>query len=283
MITLYAIPWYQCNLHCPHCNVVDKYSVDQGDYQKFKESLFYFKNTFPDSNIVFWGGEPLYYAHYFFDLMKTGVFSSVSSNLINYTYNVGEILARANVSVATSWNKTRFNHSQYLCWLNACKMLIEEHGVNPLLLITLTPDLVYSDPRDMVSTLSHIHRNTGIQSFLFEHFITDDAILARQINAQADDWLCAFFDNYQSMPRLTELPKDFRLIEKLRNWNCDCTQTFTLEPSGELRRGCPQLHDVFVPNECFTCELQGSCRPCRIQPACSYPKKFAAKLGIHLL
>ena len=110
----------------------------------------------------------------------------------------------------------------------------------------------------------------GVQKFLYEPYIGKN-----ECNEKADEWLCMFHDNYTGgMTNLIE--------EKLDNWNCDCNEIYTLEPDGEIRKGCPDslvLKEKTYCNDCLTCDKVDRCRPCMLQKTCSYPKKLSEKLG----
>lgn len=77
--TLYAIPWYQCNLKCPHCDVRD--TSTEFNPEKFIEEL----KKVEAENIVLFGGEPLLHEDWFMKILETGKLTSVSTNLLMMT------------------------------------------------------------------------------------------------------------------------------------------------------------------------------------------------------
>lgn len=264
--TLYAVPWFDCNLTCPHCNV--RKTTTSYDLDKFKEVL----STVDAENVVLFGGEPtLVWAH-FISILETGKVNSVSTNLVVYpsTFIKSAFVNKCkeyNLSVATSWNKTRFNDIQFCQWIDNLNVLTSEN-VDVTVLITLTQDLLEDDLRHVLYVLGIMERY-GVKKFLFE-----PCIGSGECNNLADEWLCKFHDMYEG--NMTNL-----LEERLGEWFCNCDDVHTLLPTGELRKGCPDSFEVDRQfcDECLNCELSGNCRPCVLQKTCSYPKKLAEKLG----
>ena len=266
MKTLYAVPWYNCTLNCKHCNVHNK--VIFNNFDKFLSTLIA-ENY---DNVILFGGEPLFNITKMEQIIRTGKINSISTNLIlpsniSYDYiskNFVPLLSQYNISVATSWNPSRFNKEKQDLWLNAIKQLTGELDV--LLLITLTRDLFVNSE---IYSVLELAEKAGCTKFLFEPYIGAD-----ECNELADEWLCTFHDRYTgSMINLIE--------HKLDNWICDCDNTYTLEPSGEIKKGCPDSliigRNNFC-NDCLVCSISGNCRPCPLQKTCSYPKKLAERV-----
>lgn len=265
MKTLYVVPWYKCTLNCSHCNVKNR--KVQENYTKFLEV---FKSTDVDNTILF-GGEPLFNHDKFEEIILTGKINSVSTNLIlpsslqfSYFREVMlPLLTKYDISIATSWNPNRFTSKREELWLNAIKEL---SSLDILLLITLTEDLFTS------TSIYEILRKVelaGCKKFLFEPYIS-----TKECNDIADEWLCMFHDTYNgNMNNMLE--------EKLFNWNCNCDETYTLEPDGIIRKGCPDslmIKEKYICEECLTCNFSEKCRPCKLQKTCSYPQKLLKKL-----
>ena len=269
MKTLYAVPWYKCNLNCPHCHVSHREVAE--DYDRFLRTL---KTVDGFDHVVLFGGEPTLYREKFVEIIRTGKINSVSTNLVRYPVNVIEnelipLINEYNLAIATSWNLKRFTRAEEDIWYenlaNLCK-----HGVDVTVMITLTEDLLNISPTFMCFYLGRLE-GAGVQKVLFEPYIGDV-----EVNEKADEWLCEVHDYYPGLIKNL-------LEEKLRDWNCNCDDVCTLEPDGVIRKGCPDLLASGVMNyciDCIKCEHSGICRPCMLQKTCSYPKKLAKKLGI---
>ena len=269
MKTLYAVPWYKCNLNCPHCHVSHREVAE--DYDRFLRTL---KIVDGFDHVVLFGGEPTLYREKFVEIIRTGKINSVSTNLVRYPVNVIEnelipLINEYNLAIATSWNLKRFTRAEEDIWYenlaNLCK-----HGVDVTVMITLTEDLLNISPTFMCFYLGRLE-GAGVQKVLFEPYIGDV-----EVNEKADEWLCEVHDYYPGLIKNL-------LEEKLKNWNCNCDDVHTLEPDGVIRKGCPDLLASGVMNyciDCMTCEHSDICRPCMLQKTCSYPKKLAKKLGI---
>lgn len=109
MATIYAIPNYECNLSCPHCDI-SRQHVDY-DEQKFLQSIKDLSNN--KTNVInLFGGEPTLYKEHFMTIVKTNLVSCVSTNLLATDAEVLDCLVHSSFSIATSWNKTRFTTEQ---------------------------------------------------------------------------------------------------------------------------------------------------------------------------
>lgn len=267
MKTLYAVPWYTCNLNCSHCHV--SHRTVKEDFDKFLETLT--GNDY--DHVVLFGGEPTLHKDKFLEIIRTGEIDSVSTNLVCDTTFIQnlflpEILER-NISIATSWNPTRFSRFQETVWsqnvANLCSF-----DIDLTVMITLTEDLIEMSP-DLVAFQLHLINQLGVGKFMFEPYIGDF-----EVHDKADEWLCELHD-------ICCVPIRNLLEEKLKNWNCDCDDVCTLEPDGIIRKGCPDLLASGIHNycvDCITCSHSDICRPCALQKTCSYPKKLAKKLGV---
>lgn len=257
--TLYAVPWYDCNLNCPHCHV--KNNPSEQDFNNFLSSLI----NVHAQNVILFGGEPTFYFEKFCKILETNKINSVSTNLMLYdNWHVFiPILKAYNIQVATSWNIERFYTSELLLtWLHNVKKVVSSN-IDVLVLITLTPELLRTNFNEVLNIFDMMERN-GIEKFLFEPYIGEI-----ECNSQADEWLCKFHTQYKGgMENLLE--------SRLENWNCACENVYTLEPNGSIKKGCPDslINKKSFCFDCLSCELSYKCNPCMLQKSCSYPKKL---------
>lgn len=265
MGVLYAVPWYTCNNKCPHCELAETEMVSDSQFERWLRALRRVEDMYP---IILFGGEPTMNSERFRRILETENINSVSSNLMYTSPKDLKLMAEYGCDVATSWNPQRFNNVTRAKWhANLC--YASEYGLDVTVLITLTKDLFEMDMKEVLAELAGME-GCGCDKFLFEHYIGEE-----DLNKEADEWLVKFHDAFEHsnihMANLIE--------EKLKNWNCNCTKTMTLEPTGVLRKGCPQMNRPIIPMECLTCEISHKCQPCVLQKSCSYPKKLAAHLS----
>ena len=55
---------------------------------------------------------------------------------------------------------------------------------------------------------------------------------------------------------------------------CDCSEVYTLPPSGIIQKGCPNFYNFNIIEECLSCPLAGICKPCPLQRNCAFPKEL---------
>ena len=101
MKTLYAVPWYKCNLNCPHCHV--SHREVREDYDRFLRTL---KTADGFDHVVLFGGEPTLDWDKFLEIVSTGKVNSVSTNLTTHLKEFMEaeflpLITKYNLSVAT--------------------------------------------------------------------------------------------------------------------------------------------------------------------------------------
>lgn len=266
MKLLYAIPSYQCNLRCPHCEIHSRPEVYNRD--KFISQL----NAFEGDGINIFGGEPTLHEDRLFDVVSENIehgktkITGISTNLtilndrlIRWYKELG--------GLATSWNPQRFgNKAIYEQWLENCHT-ISAHEIKYILMITLTNDLfdAYS-PEQMIWAI-HQMETPGLRLVKFEHYVGADA--TPEYFARADTWLA-------EVVRLWDVDVNISVMENACEWNFNCDDVYTLLPDGTMVNRCPHLMDPVVPTECLTCQKISECRPCRIQRYCSYPEKTIA-------
>ena len=268
MAIIYAIPNYECNLSCPHCDI-SRQHVDY-DEQKFLYSIKDLSNN--KTNVInLFGGEPTLYKERFMSIVKTNLVSSVSTNLLATDAEVLDCLVHSSFSIATSWNKTRFTAEQEQKWLKNLELFSESHK-KCMVLITMTPDLVYSPLDQIIDVLNRIDSTRGVDSILFEHLISDT--VTDSFQQDCDSWLCSMHDCWK-WPKLNN-----RIEEKVKanRWKFDCSSTKTILPNGELRDGCPQKTSTCICLECLSCKNSSFCQPCSLQRFCTFPKKLYKKL-----
>ena len=259
MKKLYIIPTYHCNLCCPHC---DLHLKNDNFSSKFYSVL---KNTNIDSGILF-GGEPTLYKERFIKCLETNKVNSITTNLLNLDKDILNLYKKYNLSIATSWNPCRFNDKQYDIWINNLKLL-QKNNLSCIILITLTEDLLtFNSFEKYLKDWDNIKSIDGI---LFEHLI--DYNMKPDLHERADDWLCTITDKWcYSYKNL--------ILDKIKNWNCDCSDVWTLNPNGELKKGCPQFEKNNFLYNCLQCKMANICQPCRLQHLCSFPKKLYKKV-----
>lgn len=251
MKTLYAIPNYECNLNCSHCDI----RLKKCEYNRdlFIEQI----NKF-DGQVILFGGEPLLYADRLEDCINTGKISSISTNLLLLDYKRMEYIKDLHIS--TSWNPERFLYEDY--WYEKWLVSLKAFKDNSTVLITLTEDLLEIYPEDFLHRISK-WETTGI---LFEQLI--DPSKDKKFYNKVDNWLCRVYEKWNT-------PIRNLIIDKLNNWNCDCDNVYTLNPDGTIEHKCPHSFDISFCNDCISCDRFDSCRPCRLHQYCTYPKKLA--------
>ena len=262
MKTVYIVPWWDCNLRCPHCFIPhDAYKMDSTKLLKELSNL-------EDCHCVLFGGEPLLHPIILKEILNSGKINSISTNMLLWedSFNINN-----NISIATSWNPTRFTEEQRSVWKNNIKKATRK-GHDVMLLITLDELLLKEDPLSICYLLSELEQ-VGVTSFQFEPYIGE-----QELHLQADDWLCEF---YSWWIKQSKYDHDSNIhcttFDKVKEgWFHDCSNVRTLEPEGNLRQGCPNL--VGAPHTllcCMDCGQSSHCKPCCCLKQCSYPHKLA--------
>ncbi len=258
MKQLYAVPWYDCNMNCPHCEI-HKIDIEEHFYS-FLSKLMECRTNY--SHIILFGGEPTLYEDKLEEIIELGAVDCVSTNLLN----LPQSLLESKLDIATSWNYRRFTPSQYSLWLDNLQQC-HNYGLDTLVMITMTRDLLESDFNDFLEVLNDIEY-TGGKKFLLEHYIGED-----DVNDLAELWIDKVYMNYKGS--MTNI-----LAEKLKThlWGCDCSRFDTLQPTGEITHGCPQYKPIHPLKECLTCKMSGKCNPCALLKSCSLPHKTYKRL-----
>lgn len=258
MKTIYAIPTYNCNLNCPHCDI-HKRKI-QFDEEKFMEAL----SSIESGIVVLFGGEPFLNKDVLKKCLQTNKINSISTNLLLLDDDIFNLIQEYDISLATSWNPKRFTNDQYKLWLNNLSKF--KNTNTPIdVLITMTKDLIEMDEFQLMNIITDIDDTNSVDGIVFEHLLDDN--LSDTFHQQCDDWLCKIHNIWKFKVKNV-------IEERIFNWNNDCSNTWTLEPTGELRFGCPQYMGRDILDKCLTCELVSKCRPCMLQKSCSFPKKL---------
>ena len=106
----------------------------------------------------------------------------------------------------------------------------------------------------------------------FEYYVGDTT---KEYYEQADNFLCELYEKWDHSLKLDN-------IKIVKYGYCfECDHIYSLFPNGELIKGCPHGYHPKVPIECYSCEKNGNCKPCRLQPYCSFPHKFAELIKEH--
>lgn len=259
MKKVYIIPTYHCNLNCSHCDLHLK-------KDNFNESFYdILKNIDVDFGILF-GGEPTLYKDRLIKCLETNKINSISTNLLILDNELISLYKQYNIDIATSWNPLRFNDKQYQLWLKNLKLL-ELNNLSCIIMITLTEDLLLYPFFE--NKLREWNLIKSIKGILFEPLL--DYNMKENLHQRADEWLCKLYDNWN-------YSFENMIINKVKNWNCDCSDIKTLNPNGQLMRGCPQREKEFVLNSCLKCQFASVCKPCNLQHLCSFPKKLYEKV-----
>ena len=258
---IYAMLTNNCNLSCPHCDIK---SSDDG----YNEEAFIDALNKAEGRIVLFGGEPTLYRDRLIKILSLNKASSISTNLT--TKLDDEIISHLKkLSIGSSWNLNRFSPAEYQAWLNNLKIL-DENGMGCTVLITLTEDLIEHDINEFINLVKDWDKSfPSIKSIMFEQLVDTDK--SNEFYIRVDDWLCEVHKLWES----NNIKINNMIVDKLKNWYCDCSQTFTLHPNGEITNGCPHNTSIYVAGECLSCPDSDKCRPCRLQQYCTYPKKLA--------
>lgn len=267
MSTIYALLTRRCNLTCPYCDVKDV--NDNYDHEKFINVLRSF-----NGGITLFGGEPTLYR----DRLKSVLYDpgilpkvmTITTNLMIMDDEMIQIFKDCK-TIGTSWNPSRFNEKEYETWKKHLSML--SGHLRARVLVTMTFDLLRMDPSDVVDIIA-TWDNTAIRDVVFENLIDDRC--DDKYFEKVDNWLCELYDAACEKKLVVKFTTNMgdQLIRCF-----DCSQIYHLEPDGTVKPGCPHTgKHVYVPDACYSCDLAGECRPCRLQRYCSFPKKFHNKL-----
>lgn len=261
MRTIYAIPNYECNLKCPHCELKDKYcDYDRDNFMSQLKSM-------TDDVVILFGGEPTLYEDRFDEIIRTKRVQSISTNLLDVSEHLLLMLAeQPMIMLSTSWNQTRFTSDEYLRWIDNLRQLAR-YRLEALVMITMTEDLIIDSSYDhFMTVLADIQATNAVHNILFEHYIGEYA--TEDYNSRCDDWLCRVHSDWDfTMTNVID--------QKVLDWKFDCSSVYTLEPDGTLREGCPQnTGNCYVKQKCLMCEHSQHCQPCCLQSACNFPSKL---------
>lgn len=259
---LYAIPTMHCNLNCGHCFI--KNAPEVYNREKFLDEL----NNF-EGNIILFGGEVTSNIDRMFDVIESNrnngksKIVTVSTNLIVLDDKLIEFY-KSLKGISTSWNYDRFISNTYDIWKKNCS-IIADNGISYKVMVTLTEDLFQLSVKEFL-TIAKEWITPTITEIKFEHYIGKEN--TSEYFNRADEWLCELYKEW-------DIPVRLGIINKLKQWVFDCSEVYTLYPDGRLLNCCPHAKYGMVASECYTCEKVATCRPCRLQPHCSFPNKLA--------
>ena len=247
--TIYLKVTPNCNLSCSHC-----YSSKlHKEIRLYLDKNFYdFANQFNNINIIFHGGEPLYFgSNYIIKLYNelTSNFKdklqqiSITTNLITTKEELKKLSSIFN-SIGTSWNsgKVRFtNEKQLKIWednIKYWKKLKNEITVN----VTLTEDLVLYSDNQIVDLIKYFDSlNIDYVNLEFLYTSNSYSILFKN---NIEEFLKKWYYNYKNIiPNF----KDVLLLSIQENKNnirsgifCDnCNKTiWSIDVFGNIT-GCP--------------------------------------------
>lgn len=258
MNILYAKLTNECNLSCPHCNILNDVDYDE---EKFFEQV----NRF-EGEIIAFGGEPTIYRDRLLRLFASKKVMSITTNLLILDDELIEYYK--DIGLATSWNENRFLEDQYDRWLMNLKILYE-HDISCSVLITMTDQLIHSSPLEFIQMIKLWNDEYySIENILLEQLI--DPTKSQEFYDDVDDWLCEI----HRLWNLYDIHIENRIMKDLLHWNKDCNNIYTLEPNGTLRHHCPHPDPRIIREECLTCSYADICRPCILQQHCTFPKKL---------
>lgn len=265
--TTYLIPTRRCNLSCGHCDISKTWTCE--DISEFMDSF----RKLACKNCILFGGEPLLLKRDTFDeIVDSGKVSSISSNLLLLDSHVTRKLAENGISVATSWNYSRFRDGNELdAWfLNIVKLL--ENGIYVTILITLTEDLCFSAESktiffqvlDRISGIMDDERLMGnLRGVRFEPFVQSTHELIMKADALMVE---VYHRNYKFINILAD---DYK-----RGNIHNCAEIYTLMEDGRLINSCPHEVNDNILEECLSCKYSKVCKPCKKQNVCTFFKRF---------
>jgi hypothetical protein len=243
---------------CPHCDIRTR--PDGYNREEFLKQL----NAF-DGRVTLFGGEPTLYQDRLFDIIEHNTannIKSISTNLVILNDRLLEFYKSLG-GLASSWNPNRFTNDQYKSWLTNLNTLAE-NNLKPAILITLTNDLFDMGVDNFISTAKQWNKDS-ISYIKFEYYVGDTT---KAYYEQADNFLCELYENWDLEIKIDN-------IWLVNHGYCFvCSDIRTLSPDGTLSLGCPHGYHPKVPVECYSCEKASRCKPCRLQPYCSFPHKF---------
>lgn len=269
MKTLYAIPNYECVLSCDYCDIKDK--KDEYLKNKFIDQLYDF-----NGHIILFGGEPLLYHDRFKTAMETAKIDSISTTLLFFGNNTKEerenyaLLKKYHPSITTTYGVNRFKTaSDYEYWLDNINRLSVIYELDISVIVTLTKEILNIQPVEFTSIIKEWRSN----KIRFEFLILPREVNDNGIYKKADDWLIQVHDLWPD-------GKENILDSQLTHWYFDCSEVYTLTPSGNIINKCPHSFPKTICEECLSCEYNVNCRPCILQSRCVFPRNYYQKVAV---
>lgn len=271
MKEVYVCPSFSCNLRCPHCQL--KNLPINCNYEKVLSTLEFLSEK--GGNFIFFdlfGGEPLLLEKNFLEkvieLLQRKKFV-ISTNLIKLKDFHIELFSQARW-INTSYNPQRFSKEEFDLWLNNLRKL-SENGIKINLMNTLTKDYIEEEtPERLCSFLN----DYNIYSIDFDYLIGNDYPDSDKV----DSFLLNLYNNWKTNCR-------FNIVESVkealnsRGVFKDCSNTYTVLPSGLMKRGCAYCQDNKTKLECKLCDYYRFCNgACKLTEQCSFPKKLYERI-----
>ena len=259
---LYVIPTMHCNLDCSHCFIKNSPEVYN------REKFIYKLNNF-DGDLILFGGEVTTHLDRMFDIIESnkneGIskISNISTNLIILNNDLLDFYKTLR-GVSTSWNPDRFNDNQYNIWKNNCKIL-SNNNIDYRIMITLTDDLFKIESKEFLN-IAKEWVTPNLKEIKFEYYVGKE--VTPEYFDRADKWLCDVYKDW-------DLPVDLEILKRINCWNYNCNEIYTLYPDGNIINACPHGKTKVISYNCYSCDKVSKCRPCRLQPYCSYPHNLA--------
>lgn len=259
-LSFYIVPSWKCNLRCPHCFVNNL--PEDNNKDKFFNTLKECKEKYPDAGFILHGGEPTYNKSLLRDILELNIVNSITTNLLFNDDEIIDMLNSNNLSIATSWNPSRFlNKDLFKLWNSNLSKL--SHPV--MALITLDKDLLKIPASDIVNTIRSFN---NVDKVLFEPLLDNN--LDDDFQDKIDELLCNIHNEW-NIDNITNL-----IEQQILNWNFACN-TRTILPNGSIHNKCTMADSNHKPrflDKCLKCKYNKVCVPCSLHTRCSFYPKF---------
>lgn len=259
-LTFYIVPSWKCNLRCPHCfvnNISEKANKDLL-IKTIKEC----HDKYPNASYILHGGEPTFNKELLKELLDLNIINSITTNMLYNDDEISDIINKANIDLATSWNPSRFRNNALVDLWNHN---LENHKQPVMVLITLDQDLLKLSASEIVSTIKTFK---NVDSVLFEPLL--DNSLTDEFQDKVDTLLCEIYKRWD-IRHIKNL-----IAEQILNWNFGCN-TKTILPDGSIRNKCTMADSTHKPvflAKCLKCKYNRVCIPCSLHTRCSFFPKF---------
>ena len=266
---IYICPSFLCNLNCPHCTL--KNLPTCMELEKIEQTLDYIIQNSGD-NVLFdlFGGEPLLLQDFVLERIHKKIKQKkyiISTNLLLFRPTLLPLFKEAEL-INVSWNPLRFNKEQFKIWETKTQVL-RTAKVKINLMITLTKDLLENyTPQQFLNFI----KNYNAYSLDLEYMIGEEYIKERLDSI--DNWLCELYKIWNIKTHFC-LPERIKFSLEHNIKFRDCSNHYTILPSGKIHYGCPYYETDVVKTKCLSCDLYQWCNgACRLQTECIMPKKL---------